>query len=144
MTVHDMPQEQRLLNGSLNAAISNATVGVMRAYTGRGPSKARTTISDNTVLVMLEDTLTKGERSLVGNGQEDKVLDLRLSYQAAMRAALSQAVEQLTGRTVIATMSANHIDPDLAAEVFVLDAQPVLRLRAVKGALEKAASTSGG
>jgi hypothetical protein len=29
-------------------------------------------------------------------------------------------VEDLTGRTVIAFMSANHIDPDLAAETFVL------------------------
>ena len=33
-------------------------------------------------------------------------------------------VTQLTGRTVVAMMSANHIDPDLAAEVFVLDDLP--------------------
>jgi len=29
-----------------------------------------------TVLVMLEDTLTKGERALVSSGREEKVLDL--------------------------------------------------------------------
>jgi hypothetical protein len=37
-----------------------------------------------------------------------------------MSADCIAAVEDLTGRTVIAFMSANHIDPDLAAEPFVL------------------------
>ena len=49
---------------------------MVRDYTGRGPTKARTTISGNTVLVMLEDTLLKGERALVSSGGEEKVLDL--------------------------------------------------------------------
>jgi uncharacterized protein YbcI len=38
-----------------------------------------------------------------------------------MRSDCVAAIEDLTGRTVIAFMSANHIDPDLAAEVFVLE-----------------------
>ena len=33
---------------------------------------------------------------------------------------------ELTGRKVVAFMSANHIDPDLAAEIFVLDGPPEL------------------
>ena len=33
------------------------------------------------------------------------------------------SVENLTGRTVLAFMSANYIDPDLAAEVFILKPQ---------------------
>ena len=37
-----------------------------------------------------------------------------------MRADLVTAVEGLTGRSVAAFMSANHIEPDLAAEIFVL------------------------
>ena len=135
MTVHDMPHQQRLHNASLNGAISTAVVGVVRDYTGRGPTKASTTIRGSSVLVMLENTLTKGEQSLVGNGREAKVLDLRFEYQAAMRAALSTAVEQLTGRTVIAFMSANHIDPDLAAEVFVLDAAPARQIDKESGGI---------
>ena len=42
---------------SLTAAVSNAVVGIVRDYTGRGPTKARTTIRDNVVLVMLEDSV---------------------------------------------------------------------------------------
>jgi uncharacterized protein YbcI len=110
---------------SLYAAISNATVRLLREYTGRGPMKARTTIRDNVVLVMLEQTLTKGEQVLVDKGRSENVLELRREYQEAMRDESSAFVAELTGRNVTAMMSANHIDPDLAAEIFVLDGPPV-------------------
>jgi hypothetical protein len=35
---------------------------------------------------------------------------------------LVAAVEELTGRAVIASMSANHIDPDLTCQILVLAA----------------------
>lgn len=68
--------------------------------------------------------MTKGERILVGKGRGENVLALRREYQEAMREESSAKVAQLTGRNVIAMMSANHIDPDLAAEIYVLDGPP--------------------
>ena len=44
---------------------------LMREYTGRGPMKAQTTIRGNVVLVMLEQTLTKGEQVLVRKGRSE-------------------------------------------------------------------------
>jgi uncharacterized protein YbcI len=38
-----------------------------------------------------------------------------------MEDELTKAVEDATGRKVIAFMSQSHIDPDLAAEIFVLE-----------------------
>jgi uncharacterized protein YbcI len=38
----------------------------------------------------------------------------------AMRGPFSDAVEEITGRKVIAFMSQVHLDPDMAAEIFVL------------------------
>ncbi len=38
----------------------------------------------------------------------------------AMRPQFVKAVEEITGRTVIAFMSQVHLDPDMAAEIFVL------------------------
>jgi uncharacterized protein YbcI len=108
----------------LTAALSTAVVGIVREYTGRGPTRARTSIRDNVVLVMLEDTLTKGELALVANGRAEKVIDIRSEFQAAMRADCIAKVSELTGRRVVAMMSANHISPDLGAELFVLDAAP--------------------
>jgi uncharacterized protein YbcI len=109
---------------SLFAAISNANVRLLREYTGRGPTKARTTIRDNVVLVMLEQTLTKGEQILVEKGRGGNVLQLRREYQEAMRDEISAEIASLTGRNVVAMMSANHIGPDFAAEIFVLDGAP--------------------
>jgi uncharacterized protein YbcI len=97
---------------------------MMREYTGRGPLKARTTIRDNVVLVMLEQTLTKGEQVFVDKGRTENVLALRHEYQEAMRDESSEKVAELTGRGVIAMMSANHLALDLAAEIYVLDRPP--------------------
>jgi uncharacterized protein YbcI len=122
MSAETEPERQG--GNSLYAAISNANVRLLREYTGRGPTKARTTIRDNVVLVMLDQTLTKGERVLVEKGRSENVLELRREYQEAMRDEISAEVAALTGRTVVAMMSANHISPDLAAEIYVLDGPP--------------------
>jgi uncharacterized protein YbcI len=118
------PETERSSGSSLQTAISTAIVGFMREYTGRGPTKARTTIRDNVVVVMLEQTLTKGEQVLVRKGRTEQVLALRHEYQEAMRDESSAKIAELTGRNVIAFMSANHIDPDLASEIYVLDGSP--------------------
>jgi uncharacterized protein YbcI len=117
-------EPERQPGNTLYQAISNAIVRCMREYTGRGPMKARTTIRDNVVVVMLEQTLTKGEQVLVKKGRDENVLALRHEYQEAMREESSEKVAELTGRKVIAMMSANHLDPDLAAEIYVLDGAP--------------------
>jgi uncharacterized protein YbcI len=109
---------------TLHAAISTAIVRLLREYTGRGPTTARTTIRHNVVLVMLEQSLTKGEQSLAAKGRAEKVLEIRHEFQEAMREESSAKVAELTGRNVVAMLSANHIDPDLAAEIYVLDEAP--------------------
>ena len=109
--------------GPLHAAISEAVVRLMAQNTGRGPTKARTTIDGDLIVVVLQNTLTPGERFLADDDRGEQVLDMRRAYQDAMRTDCIAAVENLTSRTVTAFMSANHIDPDLAAEVFILKPQ---------------------
>jgi uncharacterized protein YbcI len=109
--------------GALAASISTAVVHVFTAYTGRGPTRARTTIDGDLVVVILQDGLTKAEHALVRAGKEDEVLRLRRVFQETMSDDLIVAVERLTQRTVQAFMSANHTDPDAAAEIFLLDGE---------------------
>jgi uncharacterized protein YbcI len=116
-----MEKSQR---GAIAAEISTAAVQLLAEYTGRGPTKAHTVINRDSVLILLRDTLTRGERSLVGKGLSDHVLETRRLYQGALREDLIAAVEEHTGRQVIAFMSGNHIDPDVAAEVLVLESLP--------------------
>jgi len=111
---------ERPVAGAKHAAISNLIVRTMSEYTGRGPTKARTHISDDVVTVMLRDTLTKGERSLANQGHEELVLSMRKAFQRTMREDLVTGVEEILGRKVIAFFSDNSIDPDAAAEVFLL------------------------
>lgn len=113
-------------DGGASAAISTAVVHLLREYTGRGPTKAKTYVNQDLVTVVLQDILTKGERSLVSDGQHGSVLNTRHLYQQTMEASLVETVERLMGRPVVAFMSANHIDPDMAVETFVL--APVVRV----------------
>ncbi len=115
---------ERKWSGELAAEISNLVVKLVTEYTGRGPTKARTYLNGDLVTVVLQDTLTKGERSLVRDGREKMVLDIRLAFQQTMRRDLVAGVEQATGRKVSAFMSANHVEPDMAIESFVLDGSP--------------------
>jgi len=71
--------------GTLSAAISNAVVGLVHDYTGRGPTRARTTIGADTVVVTLRDSLTKAERTLADCGQATEVLAMRRAFQDTMR-----------------------------------------------------------
>ena len=109
------------VGGELAAEISRTVVRALSETTGRGPTKAKTTIGENGVFVVLQDTLTHGERTLSDAGEGKVVLDLRRRWQAIMQADVSREIEELTGRKVIGFMSDNHIDPDLAVEVFVLE-----------------------
>ena len=121
MTTRDM-----VTHGELAAAISTAVVHMLAETTGKGPTKAKTTLGENGVFVVLQDSLTVGEQTLADHGEGQAVLDLRRRWQRVMQADVSREIEQLTGRKVIGFMSDNHIDPDLAVEVFVLEpvAQP--------------------
>ena len=106
---------------SKTAVISTAAVQMLHDHTGRGPTKARTIINDNLVTILLADTLTRGERTLVDGGRADRVLEVRHEYQLLMRDELVRLVEGELDRKVIAFMSQNHINPDFAVELFVLE-----------------------
>lgn len=111
-------------SGSQSAAVSNLMVRLLSEYTGRGPTRARAHFSDELISIVLRDTLTKGEKSLVRDGRAQLVLDTRRAYQMTMRDELVAGIEEITGRRVIAFLSDNHIEPDIAVESFVMDSTP--------------------
>jgi uncharacterized protein YbcI len=116
-----MSSTERVPTGVVAAAISSAVVKLLHEYTGRGPTKARTYIDTDLIAVVLQDTLTMGERSLVRDGKADLVLAMRRAFQETMSVQLIAAVERHSGRTVRAFLSGNHLDPDTAVESFVLE-----------------------
>ena len=107
--------------GEASSRISTRVVAIFKDYLGRGPTRARTIIRDNLVVCLLEDSLTRAERSLALDGRDATVRELRREFQEVMESDLRAAVEEILGRRVIAFLSANHTDPDYLAEVFVLE-----------------------
>jgi uncharacterized protein YbcI len=117
------PQDLRP-TGQLAAAISKHIVRLYSEYTGRGPTRVRTTIRENHLLCIAQDSMTKGERRLVEAGEADTVVSIRRKFQATMRDDLIGGVELLTGRKVVSFMSDHDAVTDHAAEIFVLDGEP--------------------
>jgi uncharacterized protein YbcI len=119
--------------GPLALALANAVVQELASTTGRGPTQAKATLGDDAVFVVLQDTLSRGERNLVDAGESEAVLDLRRRWQKVMREDCSRRVEDLTGRRVVGFMSDNYIDPDMAVEVFILEPLGQERADATEG-----------
>lgn len=114
------PQDA-LAGGELNAAIARAVVGYHREHMGRGPTKAHAFHRGNVLVVVLKDVMTTAERSLAEAGRDEIILEMRGAFQELLRQDLTSTIEELTGARVVAFMSGNHVDPDMASEVFVLD-----------------------
>ena len=108
--------------GEQLAAVTNAIVGLFREYYGRGPTKAKSYLLDDRILVcVLEETMTKVEKTLVENGHGDKVREVRLTFQEAMADEFEREVARHMGRHVIAYHSQLTLDPDIGFEFFVLE-----------------------
>jgi uncharacterized protein YbcI len=69
----------------------------------------------------MHGVLTHAESVLQQSNQGEAVNQIRHLFQETMRADFKEAVERLSGRKVVAFISGNHLDPDVAAEVFLLD-----------------------
>ena len=119
-----LTQTDSSANGRPALAISNAIVRLHREYYGRGATNARTIIQRNYVLTILDDIYTQVERTLLEAGERGQVIQTRLAFQRAMEGRFTHAVEEATGRKVIAFLSQVHIEPDLSAELFVLEPEP--------------------
>jgi uncharacterized protein YbcI len=106
---------------SVRAEISNAMVGLKKHFYGKGPTKAKTFLNDNYVFCVMEGGLTRNEETLIERGHEDLVRNYRLCFQEAMEGPTVEAVEGITGRSVIGYHSQVVFHPERAFEIFVLD-----------------------
>ena len=109
---------------SVAARISTHMVQLMSRYTGRGPTKARTTLNTNFATVVLDDALTKAETNLVAAGEIESVLQQRRTFHRMMREEAVAAIEQETGRKVRAYLSDIAPETAIGAHVFVFEPYP--------------------
>jgi uncharacterized protein YbcI len=107
---------------SVAAAISNEMVRLYKGQFGRGPTSTRTLFAGpDTIVVVLEDTLTPAERNLVTMGEHQRLRDTRMFFQYATVREFCEPIERLTGRKVRAFLSSiDTVVDGLSVETFLL------------------------
>jgi uncharacterized protein YbcI len=108
-------------DGELLADVSNAIVGIFVECYGRGPTKAKSYMFDDYLVTVLDDLLTTVESTLVQNGKEDLVREVRLTFQEAVGDRFTNVVTKVTGRKVLTYHSQVTFHPARGFEIFVLE-----------------------
>jgi uncharacterized protein YbcI len=108
-------------DGALRQEISNAIVRLYKAHYGKGPTRCRTYLQPELVVVVLGGGYTASEQTLFEGGRWHQVREARQHWQDTMQGRFVETIERLTGHKALAFMSANHQDPDLSVELFVLE-----------------------
>ena len=106
--------------GEMRAMISKEIVRLQAEYYGKGPTKAKTYIVEDLVVVVLEETSTRAEKTLAERGERDAIEHIRRRFQQQMADSFTSIVEQATGRKVRAFLSETDIDTDVSVETFLL------------------------
>ncbi len=102
--------------------ISNAMVRLYKEAFGRGPTKARAHFAGpDTLVVVLENSLTVAERNLVALGEHQRLREARLFFQYALEDQFRAIVEEALGRRTVAFVSGLDTARDVAMEVFTLE-----------------------
>ena len=102
--------------------ISNAMVRLYKEAFGRGPTKARAHFAGpDTLVVILEHSLTVAERNLVAMGEHQRLREARLFFQYALEDQFRAIVEQALGRRTLAFVSGIDTARDVAVELFTLE-----------------------
>jgi uncharacterized protein YbcI len=120
--VVDPTSEAEARQGEALADVTNGIVRLFSEYYGRGPTRAKSYLLDDTyVVTVLRDTLTTVERTLADTGHGDQVRAVRLTFQEAMAETFKAVVEEALGRPVASYHSQLLIDADMGFELFVLE-----------------------
>jgi uncharacterized protein YbcI len=106
--------------GPVVADISNDIVRMIREHFGKGPTQARTIWHDDIVVAVLRGGFTTAEQTLYRSGKGDVVEEGRRAMQSVFEREMKATVERHTGRRVEAFLSANHHEPDVSVEIFIL------------------------
>lgn len=110
-----------LAGAELLAAVNDAMVALHERYHHRKPVSAKTQLMDDEMLVcVMGGVYTDVEKTLIELQQAPIVQETRSAFKSAMQDKLIGAVERLSGRSVLAFISDQHVGPDVEIELFML------------------------
>ena len=122
-----MPSDQAVeLDGAAQLAqlaeISSAMMRVYAEQFGREPARAHSHyVGADAITCFLRGTLTRAERRLTTLDEHQRLRDMRMLFQYSAEEEFRTAVEEITGRTVIAFISGIDTKSDIASEIFLFE-----------------------
>lgn len=131
------PQDDRP-GGEVLASISTQMVQLLREAVGKGPTRCKTHwAGSDMLLVVLGGGYLTSEQTLYAAGRAADVRAGRQALQDVLEGRMRRLVEEHVGRRVVAFMSAQHQEPDLQVEIFVLEPQSGEAVREVGDGAEQ-------
>jgi uncharacterized protein YbcI len=109
-----------VISGEARGTIASEIVRLHSEYYGKGPTKARIHAGGDVIAVVLEETFTRSERTLIEHGEAEGISDIRRRFQRVMAERFIAIVEQATGRQVRSFFSDTDLEEDLSVELFIL------------------------
>jgi uncharacterized protein YbcI len=131
--VHAENSDPRADLGQVSSAVSRQIVQLHARLYGRGPTRAKTYITGDYALSVLEEIFTPAERTLIAAGKGEHVQTTRMAFQEAVQADFVSIVEETTGREVRALVSQVHLETGVAIELFLFATPPDRGLAATDG-----------
>jgi uncharacterized protein YbcI len=117
MPAHDAP----LSGDALLLAVTQAMVALHQRYHHRAPVTAKTLfLGDDLLACVLGGVYTDVEKTMIELQRAPVVQETRSAFQQAMQHKFITTVENLSGRSVLAFISNQHVGPDIEIELFVL------------------------
>jgi uncharacterized protein YbcI len=112
---------QRSDLGEVSSHVSRKIVQLHARLYGRGPTRAKTYITQDYLLSILEEIFTPAERTLIGAGKGEHVQTTRMAFQEAVKDAFVEIVETTTGRPVRTLVSQVDLHTGVAIELFLFE-----------------------
>jgi uncharacterized protein YbcI len=115
------PSTVPLTGDELLVAVTDAMVELHQRYHHRAPVTAKTLMLGGDLLAcVLGGVYTTVEQTMIELQHSTVVQETRSAFQDAMQHKFIAAVEELSGREVLAFISNHHVGPDIEIELFML------------------------
>ena len=98
-------------------------VRAQKEFFGRGPTKAKSYMLDDMLIIVMRGGMTTAEKTMLDFGKEDQVREFRQLFENEMTERLTDTMEELTGRKIVNYQSQVMFDPDVVVEMFVFDSE---------------------
>jgi uncharacterized protein YbcI len=105
---------------SVDVQIAEGMAGLHAEFYGYPPGSSRAILAEDVVVVVMEQTFTRAEQTMIERGEFEEIQSIRRRFQRVMAEDFHSVVENATGRDVRSFVSDTDVNEGLSIEIFLL------------------------